>query len=444
MPKGLEWFEEELNDEDFEEEYEDGEEEEFEEDDSDDEDAEGPNDDDPETDEEDDESDREEELDEEYEDDDEEGKDGQEKGKAKKGTDAKGEKETTGKSQAPTLGNAQVGPKKPKKPKRLPQHQSEFWDVIDAFEDRAWSSTATGIPTGFKGLDKALDGGWQTGWILVGGDSNIGKTSFLSQLAWSAAHTNNDVYVLDFSLDDPMHDKIPRVVASANKVIINAVKNPNGYTHLPQMLQRREQGLDKLRNAIDRYRAYDANHSTDIDKIEDTIKETLVNLEAEAQAAGTKAKRLIVFIDNFHDLSTSAKEAVGSDKMKYDYLAQRVSDLATKYDIPVITTGEFKKLNGFRRPGLDDLRESVKIKYEAKAVLLAYNEVGLKGESASIYFEQQGDSTKKPVFEIKFGKNKMGSFKGRLFFEFYPDIAYFEEADAQATKRYNNLIYANE
>lgn len=348
--------------------------------------------------------------------------------------------------QAPALANSAVSASinKPKKPKNLLPHSEQMWDTIDAFEERAWSNAATGIPTGFKGLDKALDGGWQTGWILVGGDSNIGKTSFLSQLAWKTAEVNNDVYVLDFSLDDPMHDKIPRVVASANKVLINAVKNPNGYSHLPKMLQRREDGLNQLRDAIDRYRCLDANHSTDVDKIEDTIKETLVNLELEAQTVGGKPKRLIVFIDNFHDLSTTAKESQGSDKQKYDYLAQKVSDLATKYDICIVTTGEFKKLNGFRRPGLDDLRESVKIKYEAKAILLCYNEVGLKGESASIYYEIQGDAMKKPVFEVKFGKNKMGSFKGRVFFEFYPEIAYFDEADAQSTKRYNNLIYANE
>lgn len=344
----------------------------------------------------------------------------------------------------PTLANAAATPTSVKKPKNLLPHASQMWDTIDAFEQRAWSNVATGIPTGFKGLDKALDGGWQTGWILVGGDSNIGKTSFLSQLAWKTAEVNNDVYVLDFSLDDPMHDKIPRVVASANKVLINAVKNPLGYQHLPKMLQRREDGLKQLRDAVERYRCLDANHSTDVDKIEDTIKETLVNLELEAQTNGTKPKRLVVFIDNFHDLSTSAKEAQGSDKQKYDYLAQKVSDLATKYDICIVTTGEFKKLNGYRRPGLDDLRESVKIKYEAKAILLCYNEVGLKGEAASIYYEVQGDAMKKPVFEVKFGKNKMGSFKGRVFFEFYPELAYFEEADAQSTKRYNNLIYSNE
>lgn len=424
--KELEWYEEELedNDDDFEE-YEDD-------------DVENDSDDDTEYD------DNDGEDDDDFEDVDEEEQDDDEEREETERRDAKGSKDKSSEGQAPVLNQSNFGPSKPKKPKRMPNYQSEFWDVIDAFEDRAWSSTASGIPTGYKALDKALDGGWQTGWILVGGDSNIGKTSFLSQLAWSAATINNDVYVLDFSLDDPMHDKIPRVVASANKVLINAVKNPNGYAHLPKMLKRREDGLNQLRGAIDRYRALDANHSTDVDKIEDTIKATIVELEAEAQANGTKPKRLIVFIDNFHDLSTSAREAVGSDKMKYDYLAQKVSDLATKYDICIVTTGEFKKLNGFRRPGLDDLRESVKIKYEAKAVLLCYNEVGLKGESASIYYEVQGETAKKPVFEVRFGKNKMGSFKGRLFFEFYPELAYFEEADAQSAKRYNNLIFANE
>lgn len=323
-------------------------------------------------------------------------------------------------------------------------HQQEMLHTIDRFEERAWSEVATAISTGFAGLDKALDGGWQTGWILVGGDSNIGKTAFLSQLAWMTATKNKHVYVMDFSLDDPMHDKIPRVVAAANKVLINAVRNPQAYKHLPDMLKRRKKGLEMLRKAVDRYRCYDANFSTDIDKIEEEIKRILVLLQQEAELSGKPPRRLVVFIDNFHDLSTSAKEAQSSDKNKYDYLAQRISDMATRYNIPIITTGEFKKLNGYRRPHVDDLRESVKIKYEAKAILLCYNEVSIKGEAAAVYFEQPGKAEKCPVFEVKFGKNKFGSFKGRLFFEFYPEIAYFEEADANAAKRYNNAIYANE
>lgn len=330
------------------------------------------------------------------------------------------------------------------KPSNLFQHQEEMWDVIDSFEQRAWSTQNTGIPTGWQDFDKAFDGGLKTGWIIIAGDSNMGKTAFLSLMAWRVVQNNPDVYVLDFSLDDPLQDKIPRVVAAANKVLINAVRTPNNYTQYPEMLKRRQQGIELLRQSVDRYRCYDATHSTDIDDIEHTIQNTIVNLEEEAVVTGKPRRKLVVFIDNFHDLTTTAPEAMGSDKMKYDYLAQRVSDMATKYDIPIITTAEFKKLNGYRRPSLDDIRESVKIKYEAKAILLCYNEVSLKGESASIYYELQGKSQKQPVFEVKFGKNKMSSFKGRLFFEFYPDIAYFEPADKASTKRYNNLIYSND
>src|SRR5205085_4116303 len=168
------------------------------------------------------------------------------------------------------------------KPTNLFQHQSEMWDQIDAFEDRAWNGRHGGIRTGWQVIDDAFEGGLKTGWIMVGGTSNIGKTSFLSTMAWNVAHVNNDVYVLDFSLDDPMHDKIPRVVAAANKVIINAVGSPHNYTQYPEMIKRRNAGLQMLYNAVNRYKCFDANHSTDIDVIEDTIKKTLVLLQEEA------------------------------------------------------------------------------------------------------------------------------------------------------------------
>ncbi len=322
---------------------------------------------------------------------------------------------------------------------KTPGYAQEMLDVIDAFELRAWSADNKGFKTGWDQFDDALEG-IQTGWHLIAGDSNIGKTSFLSQLAWQVAnHPDNDAYVIDFSLDDPMHEKLPRVVAAANKVLINSVRTPNNYMHLPNMIARRNAGIDLLKKTIHCYKAYDANHSTDIDKIEETIKRHII----EIKAIGSK-RRVVVFIDNFHDLTTSSKEASQGDKNKYDYLAQRISDMATLYDIPIITTAEFKKLNGNRRPHVDDIRESVKIKYEAKSIMLCYNEVGVKGESAGVYFEIQGNASKQPVFEVKFGKNKYTRFKGRLFFEFYPEMARFEQALVGDVKRYNNLIYAND
>mgnify|MGYP002514940018 CR=1 FL=1 len=93
-----------------------------------------------------------------------------------------------------------------------------------------------------------------------------------------------------------------------------------------------------------------------------------------------------------------------------------------QYNIPLVCTAEMKKINGDRRPILDDIRECVKIKYEAKAIILVYNEVHYKGESSEIFFNRNGYMMKQPVLELHFAKNKISSFKGRLFYEFYPEL----------------------
>lgn len=329
--------------------------------------------------------------------------------------------------------------RKEQKTSSLPQHEHELemWNTIEAFEERAWSPDNKGFSTGFVALDEALNG-LQTGFHMVGGQANTGKTSFISQMAWNVASINDDAYVIDFSLDDPIHEKIPRIVASSSKVLINAVKSPGDYLTMPEMLNRRKGGIAKLRTMIDRYKAYDSSHGTDIDRIEETIR-----IHVTALKAIRSPKRVAIFIDNFHDLTTISREAQGNDKSKYDYMAQRISDMATNYDIPIVCTGEFRKLNGYRRPTPDDLRESIKIVYEAKSILLVYNEVGLKGEAAAVHFLKQGNPAKQPVLEIKIDKNKYTSFKGRLFYEFYPEMAYFEEADQASARRYNNLVYSN-
>lgn len=323
-------------------------------------------------------------------------------------------------------------------PKGLRDYELEQWEAINSFEEKAWSPSNKGLDTGFEGINKALEG-LQTGLHYIAGDSNIGKTSFMSQMSWNVAVKNQDVYVMDFSLDDPMLDKTSRVVAASQRVLINAVKTPRRYLKYPKMLQRREAGLNELRDRVDCYKMYDSDHSSDIEDIKETVKDHIVQLKE----AGEKRK-VVVFIDNFHDLTTQASEAKGSDKQKYDYLASFCADMATELDIPLVCSAELKKLNGFRRPGIDDIRESVKIKYEAKSIMMCYNEVSVKGEGASVYFDKAGDPGKQPVYEVKFVKNKFSKFKGRVYFEGYPEMAFFIEADEESTKRYNNVIYSNE
>lgn len=315
-------------------------------------------------------------------------------------------------------------------------YELAMWKTIDDFETKAWSTKNKGLTTGFPAIDSAFDGGLHPGFILIAADSNVGKTAFLSQVAWQVSTMNKDVYVMDFSLDDAMADKLSRVAACSGKVIINAVKIPLNYTQYPLMLIRRKNALINIRKNVSRYRAYDSTFSTFIEDIEKEIEEKLIYFKTNKID-----RQLVVCIDNFHDLNTSAKPNM-TDKEKYDFMAQWCSDIAIKYDIIMVCTGELKKLNGNRRAQLDDIRESVKIKYEAKAILLCYNEVHYKSENSSIFFTRANNPFKQPVFEIHFAKNKFNTYKGRIFFEFYPEMAYLKECDAATQKNFSNQLYS--
>lgn len=321
----------------------------------------------------------------------------------------------------------------PQKPTE--NYELAMWNTLDTFESGAWQAKNVGIKTGFDCVDKAFEGGLFPGFIILAGDSNLGKSAFISELAWGVVENNQDVYVMDFSLDDPMPDKLARIAACSGKLIINAVKTPLNYMNYPLMLIRRKNAILNLRANVGKYRAYDATFSTFIEDIEKEIEDKLIYFDANGIN-----KKIVVFIDNFHDLNVAAQPGL-QDKQKYDFLAQWCSDLAIKHNITIVCSAELKKLNGNRRPILDDIREAVKIKYEAKAVLLVYNEVHYKGDGADVFFMKQNNPFKQPIFEVHFAKNKFGTYKGRAFFEFYPEMAYLKECDPTAQKTYSQIIF---
>lgn len=321
----------------------------------------------------------------------------------------------------------------PQKPTE--DYQLAMWETLDRFEYESWSPSNVGIKTGYNCIDKAFDGGLYPGFTVVAGDSNLGKTALMTNLAWNVIQNNNDVYVMDFSLDDSMADKLSRMAACSGKLIINAVKTPLRYQNYPLMLIRRKNAILNLRSMTDRYRAYDASFTTFVEDINQEIIDKLVYFDKN-----NIKKKVVVFIDNFHDMDIRDQPNL-SAKDKFDTLAQWCTDFSAKYNVTLVCSAELKKLNGIRRPQLDDLRETVKIKYAAKAVLLVYNEVHYKGESANIYYSITNNPYKQPIFEVHFAKNKYGTYKGRNFFEFYPDMAYLKECDPQAQKTYTSIVY---
>lgn len=262
----------------------------------------------------------------------------------------------------------------------------------------------------------------------------------MCQLAWQMIEKNRDLHILDISLDDPKRERFYRYIAQIGQIMINAIKKPNDYqARFPDMVARIPSVISTLKAHSSRLQILDSNIGTEVETIGQIIRDRAFMLRTLPVPMN-----LAVVLDNFHDLSTVNHGLTTKDTLKYAYIAQYISDLATECDIPIICTAEYRKLNGFRRPIVDDIREAVKIKYEAKSILLCHSDVACREEMAGVYYEQVGKEGKFPVLEVHVAKNKFSSYRGRLFFEFFPDIAYFSEPDAESRARYRAAVMANE
>lgn len=311
--------------------------------------------------------------------------------------------------------------------------QKEMFDVIAETDKSAWEK-GEGISCKFKSMVDKLNG-IQPGLAFIGAQANMGKSGFLLQVGYSAT-VEDDVYSLYFSLDDSARDLLPRIIASEKKVPINAVRLPETYSEYPSILKRREEGMRELYDCIDRFKMMDQSHGTSIEFIEKTIMKHYEYIQENSD------KKLFVQIDNFHDISVKEKNFY-DDNSKYEYIAKRLNKMCETLKLPIWCTAQLRKSANNTRPKFGDIKSATNIGYIAKLALMCFNEVSVEKENAKVFYINESNPGKSPIFEIHFDKNKLSSFKGRLYNEFIPEYALYEECYKKDMERYNNKIYQN-
>lgn len=324
-----------------------------------------------------------------------------------------------------------------------PFFKPKMLQTIDEVDKYSWArGELGGLDWGFESFNKAF-AGLNTGVHLLGGASNAGKSGICMQLAWQIAKANRiatpdrpkKAFVLYFSLDDNNNELLPRLVAIDQQIPINTVRFPKMHETDQRAMEAREIGYENLRQSVMHLGMQDVNEGSDIEYIEEVTEQYHVELQKI-----DPAYQFVLFIDNFHDITVRDVKFGSDSSGKYDHIADKLTRLATRFDCPIVCTAEFRKLNGNRRPILDDIKESSKIVYEAKAIILCYNEVGLRGQQANLFWQRPDNPNKQPIFEAHVGKNKFGSFKGRMFFEFMPEMSYFREVPQAAMQQYAQRI----
>lgn len=331
-----------------------------------------------------------------------------------------------------------------------PKFVQKMLHNIDEVNKYTWSrGELGGLDWGFESLNQAYEG-LNTGIHLVGGQSNTGKSAFMLYLAQAIANANRELsaritkkaYCIYFSLDDTNNELIPRLVAIDQKIKINAVSFPKKYEHNKEIMEKREKGFENLKENVKYIGMQDANEGSSIEYIVETCKDLQIQLDEMEPNVYT----LVIIIDNFHDIDVDAK-GYTEDNARYDFITDKLMKLAYDLDSPIICSAEFKKISGGRRPQRDDIRSSGKISYASKNIMLCHNDYSIRQEQAGVFWEltdksEFGEETtrKMPVWEVQIDKNKFGSQKGRLFWEFIPEMSTFRESSKENSLKYTQML----
>lgn len=260
-------------------------------------------------------------------------------------------------------------------------------------------------------------------------------------------NTSNKLYGIYFSLDDVKEEVIPRVIASKEIIPISVAAKPARYQKIideagedspryEEMLEKRNQGLEYLKNQKSRFRIVDGT------KIEngEQILDFCIKAQAYVKSIDPD-NNIIVCIDSLMDIRWATKN-FQTEKQVNDYVAKEVKRWAAEIlKVPIFGTLHLRKIEQNRRPNIGDVKESGRYAYEASTLFVVHNDMSRNKQNSAI-FSVTPDNEKIPIIEIDWAKNKKSSFKGRTFCNFHTNYSRVTECSEEASQRFIDLIFS--
>ena len=244
---------------------------------------------------------------------------------------------------------------------------------------------ATGIPTGYEGLDKTIVGLGPGDLVILGARPGMGKTSFCLNIGTNVAKQTGKAVAI-FSLEMSAEQLVNRVISSEALIDSYALRTgelkPEQWDHIAQAASTLS-GCDIL--------------------IDDTPGITVSAMKAKLRRVSNLG---LVVIDYL--------QLMQSDK-KIENRTQEVSDMsralkimAKELNVPVICCSQLSRgteAQANKRPMMSHLRESGSIEQDADIIIFLYRD--------DYYKSAEGDTvsadTEQNVAEIIVAKNRHGS-----------------------------------
>ena len=256
----------------------------------------------------------------------------------------------------------------------------------------------TGVPSGFKDVDRLTAGFQNSDLIIVAGRPSMGKTSYCLDVArYAALETETPVAV--FSLEMSKEQLALRLLCS--EAMVEAQKLRSGYL--------RESDWPKLTLAA-------GNLADAPIFIDDSAAISVLELRAKARRLKADRNLGLVIIDYLQLMKGRAKSE--RREQEISEISRSLKALAKELAIPVIAISQLSRRTEERprqRPQLADLRESGAIEQDADVILFVYRE--------EVYRE---DPSNEGVAEIIIGKQRSGP-TGTIRLTFLKEFTTFKD-----------------
>lgn len=230
-------------------------------------------------------------------------------------------------------------------------------EEVKHLHERKESNVAfTGIPTGYRHLDR-LTGGWQdTDLIILAARPSVGKTAFTVNLSLNAAETlERPINVAFFSLEMSKEQLGKRALSLRSGVDMDKIyKNATAITDVEmQQIERTVQRFGDCRLFINDRAAITPNY----------VKRVATSLN--------KKHGLDMIVIDYIQLMRSNIQIKGNREQEVSNISRDLKELAKSLRVPIIALSQLNRdVTG--EPQLKNLRESGAIEQDADMVMFLY------------------------------------------------------------------------
>jgi replicative DNA helicase len=284
--------------------------------------------------------------------------------------------------------------------------------------------------------------GLDHGVVLFAAPPNTGKSMILQNFYSQIIMNNPDAFVLDFSLDDSVADRINQQIARIAKLPINWIKIQTGLSQAA--VDCADMASIEWRDVIrPQLEILDETYIDNTARNFSTIRQVVREVR---QVHGDK--KLIVAIDGFHNIQVDTCQ--GDEYAQAKHLSTEMKNLAETNKAIILASAHTPKKSMRRGLDQDSVKGAGNIGYDAKIICTLFSDVNTNRGRAEIYHDailpHSGSNMPQrlPVIELDVAKNKAGSFKDLIMYRFYPEYAYLEEAPAQWQASWKKVIYGQQ